>query len=142
MNTLFELTNPMTRVFDATFNPGRTMPGRELDRRTFGRSPRADVLEGAKEFRVIMDLPGVKSSDLEISLENQTLSVKAMRENEVPEGFELARHERPAKVEFQRTFTLGNVIDESNIEARFQDGVLQINLPKSEQTLPRRIEVK
>ncbi len=142
MNTLFELTHPMTRVLDAAFGPTRTLPARELDRRTFGRSPRADVLEGQKEFRVIMDLPGVKSSDLEISLENQVLTVKAMRENEVPEGFELARHERPAKTEFHRTFTLGNAIDENNIEAKFQDGVLQINLPKSEQTLSRRIEVK
>ncbi|PID80428.1 hypothetical protein CSB20_07475 [bacterium DOLZORAL124_64_63] len=139
MNTLFELTSPMTRVFDAAFSPSHTLSSHALPS---GRSPRADVLEGAKAFQVIMDLPGVQTSDLEISLENQTLSVKAVRENEVPEGFERIRHERPAKIEFQRTFTLGNIIDESKIEAHFKDGVLRINLPKSDQTLPRRIEVQ
>lgn len=142
MNTLFELTSPMTRVLNTAFGPTRGLPAREMDRLTWGRSPRADVLEGQKEFRILMDLPGVKSDDLEISLESQILSVKAVREIEVPEGFELARHERPASTEFHRTFNLGNAIDESKIEAHFQDGVLQITLPKSEQTLPRRIEVK
>ena len=140
MNALIEMTNPMSRVLNAAFAP--RMSSCEMDKMSFGRSPRADVLEGDKEFRVIMDLPGIKADDLEISLENQTLSVKAVRENEVPEGFERVRHERMPRAEFHRTFNLGNGIEAGGIEADFKDGVLQLVLPRSEQSLPRRIQVK
>jgi HSP20 family protein len=132
MNTFF----PMTQVLNAAMNT------REANQFSWGRSPRADVLEGPGEFRITMDLPGVSQADLDISLENQTLSVKANREIEVPEGFELIRHERPGKAEFHRTFNLGNSVDDTNIEATFERGVLVLTLPKSEQSLPRRIEVK
>jgi HSP20 family protein len=132
MNTLF----PMTRVLNAAMNTP------ELDQFSWGRSPKADVLEGDQEFRISMDLPGVKLENLDISLEYQTLSVKASREIEVPEGFQLVRNERQSKTEFHRTFNLGKAIDEANISATFQDGTLVINLPKSQQSLPRKIEVK
>jgi len=132
MNTFF----PMTQVLNAAMNDC------EASQFSMTRKPRADVMEGTTEFRITMDLPGIKPADLEISLENQTLSVKAQREIEVPEGFELVRHERPGKTEYNRTFNLGNGVDDSNIEATFKDGVLQLTLPKSQQSLPRRIEVK
>ena len=132
MNTLF----PMTQVLNAAMN------SRETNQFSWGRSPRADVLESQKEFRITMDLPGVRQADLEISLENQTLNVKADRQTEVPEGFELIRHERPGKTEFHRTFNLGNSVDDANIEATFENGVLVLTLPKSQQSMPRRIEVK
>ncbi len=91
MNTLFELTSPMTRVFDAAFSPSHTLSSHALPS---GRSPRADVLEGAKAFQVIMDLPGVQTSDLEISLENQTLSVKAPRQDRIPADLHPGQHHR------------------------------------------------
>lgn len=132
MNTFF----PMTQVLNAALN---THEAREF---SGGRSPQADVLEGTSEFRITMDLPGVSQADLEINLENQTLSVKANRQVEVPEGFELIRHERPGKTEFHRTFNLGNGVDGDNIAASFENGVLVLTLPKSQQGLPRKIEVK
>ena len=126
----------MTQVINAAMNH------RDANQFACGRSPRADVMEGATEFRVTLDLPGVKQEDLDISLENMTLSVKAKRETEVPEGFALVRHERAAKADFERTFNLGNGVDGSSIEATFENGVLMLTLPKSKQSLPRRIEVK
>ena len=132
MNTLF----PMTQVLNAALNP------RETNQFSWGRSPRSDVLESQAEFRITMDLPGVNLGDLEISLEHQNLSVKANRQTEVPDGFELIRHERPEKTEFHRTFNLGNAVDETNIEAEFKNGLLILKLPKSQQSLPRKIEVK
>ena len=132
MNTLF----PMTQVLNAAMN------NRETNQFSWGRSPRADVMESQTEFRITMDLPGVSQADVEISLENQTLSVKANRQSEVPEGFELIRHERPGKSEFHRTFNLGNGVDQANIAATFENGVLMLTLPRSQQSLPRKIEVK
>ena len=132
MNTLF----PVTRMLDAALNNSWS----ESDG-SAGRTPRADVLEGEKEFQVLMDLPGVKHEDMDLSIEDQTLWVKAERKESVPEGFEARRSERSGKVAFARTFHLGNGVDLDGIEAHLKDGVLEVALPKSEQSLPRKIEV-
>lgn len=105
-------------------------------------SPRADILEGEKEYRILMDLPGVAPADLEISHEGQTLTVKAKRGSSLGEGFTLRRHERPGPVAFSRSFTLGTTVDAEHITAGFENGVLRLVLPKSERSLPRRIEVR
>ena len=136
MTTLF----PVTRMLDTVLNG-------TLDNWTDGEHvshfvPRADVLEGEKEFRIVMDLPGVRTEDLEINLESQELTVKATKDTAVPEGFELRRNERSGKVQFNRTFTLGNAVDAENIGAELKEGVLEISLPKSEVSMPRRIQVK
>jgi len=135
MNTLF----PVTRMLDAL--NGNLNNWNEADG-TEGRSPRADIHEGTKEFQIVMDLPGVKSEDLDLSVEDQTLWVKAERKELVPEGFEARRTERLKHVTFSRTFSLGSVVDTDGIGAHFENGVLTIVLPKSEKSLPRRIEVK
>ena len=136
MTTFF----PMTRVLDAALN-GNLDTCRTADAQAI-LTPRADVLEGEKEYRIVMDLPGVQPDGLEINLENQTLFVKASRTGEVPEGFELRRHERAGKVQFNRTFNLGNAVDADHISAKLDEGILRIMLPKSQTSLPRRIEVK
>jgi HSP20 family protein len=136
MNTLF----PVTRMLDAAMkNPCNTWNEADGSR---GRTPRADILEGEMEFRVLMDLPGVQHQDLDLSIEDQTLWVKAERKESVPEGFEARRNERAGHVTFSRTFSLGKAVDVEGIGAEFKNGVLNITLPKSEKSLPRKIEVK
>jgi HSP20 family protein len=136
MNTRF----PMTRMLHATRN-NSCQTWNEADG-TCGRTPRADILEGEKEFRVLMDLPGVPHADLDLSIEDQTLWVKAERKESVPEGFESRRNERFSNVTFNRTFSLGNAVNVDDISAEFTSGVLTITLPKSEKSMPRKIEVK
>jgi len=136
MNTLF----PMTRVLDAAFNT-YSPKWQDSDVQTVV-TPRADILEGDREFQIMIDLPGVAQKDLDISVEHQTLTVKAGRGTEVPEGFQLRRHERYGQIDYVRTFNLGNSIDVDAIDAAFQDGVLKITLPKSERSVARRIEVR
>ena len=99
------------------------------------------MLEGDHEFRIVMDLPGVRGEDLEVNLEHQTLTVKATSALEVPEGFKSRRRERPTRASFHRVFRLGDGVNSDAIKAGLKDGVLEITLPKSEQSLPRRIEV-
>ncbi len=135
MNTLL----PMTRMLDALACNLEAASTNEADA---WATPRADILEGDKEYRILMDLPGVQASDVEISVENQSLTVKAKRASSVPEGFQLRRHERPGPVSFSRSFSLGVGVDTEAVAAAFTDGVLQLTLPKSERSLPRRIEVR
>ena len=134
MNSLM----PMTRMIDAALNPSfdRCATGA-----TWTTTPRADVLEGDQEYRILMDLPGVRGEDLELNLEHQTLTVKAERALDLPEGFTSRRSERAGKTAFTRTFRLGNGVDLDGIKAHLKDGVLEVTLPKSEQSLPRKIEV-
>ena len=131
MNTLF----PLSRLIEQHRVEGS-------DQCRTNANPRADVLEGEQEFRIVLDLPGIENESLEINLEQQALTVKAERVATVPEGFQLRRNERAQKATFQRTFTLGNAVDAEGISAHLDNGVLQITLPKSQTSLPRRIEVK
>ena len=147
MNALTTMI-PMSRMIDAAlndtinhaFNPNCDAFGVENQART--ASPRADILEGSHEFRIVMDLPGIKTKDLDISIENQLLTVKAERSVDLPEDFESRRRERAGQMAFSRSFTLSNAVEVDQISAQLTDGVLQLVLPKSEKSLPRRIEVK
>jgi HSP20 family protein len=104
--------------------------------------PRADILEGEREFRIVMELPGVSREELAIEIEGQTLTVTARRQSPPPEGFRVLHGERSDKAEFQRTFTLGRGVDPARVEARFEQGILHLTLGKTEQMLPRKIEVR
>ena len=107
MNALIPWTR-VDEVLDGFFRPSRVCaPG---DSRTSCYMPYANILEGEKEFRILMDLPGVRNEDLEINIEQQTLLVKAERSFDVPEGFESRRGER-GRSTFERSFRLGNAVD-------------------------------
>lgn len=104
--------------------------------------PRTNILEGENDFRIVADLPGVRNEDLDISLEDDVLTIKAERDLEVPEGYQPRRREMVGKAVFRRSFTLGTGVDTDNAAARLDQGVLTITLPKSEKAMRRRIEVK
>jgi HSP20 family protein len=104
--------------------------------------PRTNIMEGAEDYRILMDLPGVRNEDLEISLENDILTVKAQRSLETPDGYTNRRLEMPGKVEWSRTFDVGGGVDTEKISAKLDQGVLMLSLPKSEKNLPRRIQVQ
>lgn len=134
------LTLPMSRMLEAAM--GGNLDERQANNGPQGLTPRADIMEGDTEFRIVMDLPGIKTEDLEIHVENQTLSVTAKRSHQVADGFETRRRERMGAVTFKRNFNLGTIINSETIAARLEDGILMLTLPKAESSLPRRIEVK
>ncbi|MFO7654817.1 MAG: Hsp20/alpha crystallin family protein [Candidatus Krumholzibacteriia bacterium] len=135
MNTLF----PVNQLLEAAFAP---VTNGNTQERTWRDVPRADILEGEKDFVIRMMVPGIDAANLEIHLENQVLTVKAERQLEFPEGYRVHRRELPDRVALRRSFDVGRGIDGDRIGARLEDGVLTITLPKSEQHLPRRIEVQ
>ena len=137
MNTLL----PVNQLFDAAFG-SRDHAGSPNRDQVFKRVPRANILEGDKDYQIRMDLPGVKTENLDINLEEQVLTVKAERSFELPEGYQTRRQELPGKVSFARSFDLGTAVDADKIGAKLEDGLLLITLPKSEQSLPRRIEIQ
>lgn len=105
-------------------------------------SPRTDLLETDDAFRLRLDVPGMTKDDITINLQNNTLTVSGERASErTDENEEYVRVER-AFGTFHRTFTLPDAVDADHIEAEYKNGVLTINVPKTEKSTRRQIEIK
>jgi len=99
-----------------------------------------DVREDGDHFYVEAELPGFRKEDVDITLENQTLTISAERKEEKEQKGDHLLHER-RYTRFLRSFTLPPTVDEQTVNAKLQDGVLQIVLNKREETKPRKIKV-
>ena len=101
-----------------------------------------DVREDGDHIYVEAELPGFKKDEVDITLENQTLTISAERREEKKEGTKgehLLRERRFTR--FLRSFTLPPTVDEQTVNARLADGVLTVTLNKREETKPRKISV-
>jgi HSP20 family protein len=125
-------------------------PFRELDRLTEqmmssgGRgSPRSfpmDAYRRGEQFFVHLDLPGVDADSIELTAENNMLTVSAERRFESEDEDQVVIRERP-QGQFTRQLLLGESLDVDRIEANYENGVLTLSIPVAEQAKPRRISV-
>ncbi len=105
-------------------------------------SPALDVEEDEESFTLHVELPGVDPDDVEVSLEENVLTISGERgfyDEKESEGFR--RIERRFG-RFHRSVRMPDRVDGANVEARYKDGLLTIVVPKAEEAKPRRIEVK
>ena len=104
--------------------------------------PSLDIAETEKEYLVHVDLPGVKSEDVKLEIHEDRLAISGKRHSETKtEGKNFHRIERSSG-EFYRTVVLPNTVDHDKVEADFKDGVLNVRLPKSLKTQPKKIEIR
>ena len=105
-------------------------------------TPSVDILETENELLLKADLPGVDMKDIDIEMENGTLTLRGERkfENETKEGG-YHRIER-SYGSFARYFTLPDTVDAESVKADFKNGVLTVQLPKKELAKPRQIKVE
>jgi HSP20 family protein len=123
-------------------------PFRDFDRlaaEVFGtaRTPSlmpVDCLRTGDQFVVRFDLPGIDAESLDVSAENQTLTVRAERTRRDPEGSEYVVSERPSGV-YSRQLVLGDGLAVDDIKAEYRDGVLTLTIPIAERAKPRKIEI-
>jgi HSP20 family protein len=105
-------------------------------------TPAVDILETENELIVKMDIPEVELKDVDIRLENHTLTVKGERKFEnLADSKAYHRIERSYGT-FARTFTLPDTVDTEKVRADYKNGVLAIVLPKKELAKPRTIKVE
>ena len=91
---------------------------------------------------IVMELPGMKKEDIDISLHNGSLTISGERKNEEKYGdAEVYRAERFVG-KFQRSVTLPAPVSADKVTAQYKEGVLTITLPKSEEAKPKQIEVQ
>jgi len=104
-------------------------------------TPAVDIFETEKEITLLADMPGVKAEDLTIDLRENTLTLSgaiAPLENANEEDI-LVEYETG---KYYRQFTIGELIDQEKIDAKLNDGVLELKLPKVAKATPKKIVVK
>ena len=102
-------------------------------------TPVASVVEEGDVYMLNVEMPGVNKEGLEISVENNELTITGRRSLPQVEGTLIHRESRSEN--FRRVFELDPSIDTSKISARIDQGVLTLTLPKAEQVKPRNITV-
>lgn len=114
---------------------GQTTRGRAVYR------PWTDICETENGVVIAVDMPGVGTDDVDITLEKRVLTIRGRSQPRQPEGYRLAYAEYE-EGDYERVFSLSDEIDEANIKAAVVNGVLMLELPKVEPARPKRIEVK
>ena len=130
-------------MFDVLFDDfGRTMLGKNIVKNEMETSPAVDVRETEKSYIMEVDLPGYSENDIDISMKDRvlTLSCKKEKKEEKKEGGYLIKERN--NFEFKRRFNFSDDIDETSVSAVFENGVLEVNIPKKAETKPVQIEVK
>jgi HSP20 family protein len=131
---------PLSNFFDSVFAPATCSPHKASSAATL--TPRTDILESECDFQLHLDIPGISRDDLSLELDGESLMIKAERTEAVDDKYRHLRRERGATVRFQRSFELGRSVDRDSISATLNDGVLTVVLPKTEQSVARKIEIK
>jgi len=104
-------------------------------------APAVDIAEDQNEIVVKAELPGLKQEDIDIELTGDTLTIKGERRFDDTERKDnYVRIER-AYGTFQRSFTIGVPVQNEAVSASYKDGVLEVHLPKSEATKPKKVTV-
>jgi HSP20 family protein len=128
--------------FENVFSIIPRSKAREMSRfGTFGWSPLVDVKETSDALIFNAEMPGVKEEEIEVTIENNVLTIKGERKFERDEKNENYHRVERAYGSFQRSFSLPNNLDVDNVKADYSDGMLEISFPKKEEAKPRQVKV-
>jgi HSP20 family protein len=130
----------LNRILDEAF-AGLPFPDQGGNILTASWVPPTDVSEDANSIRISMELAGVNPDDVRISLENNVLTIRGEKQQEEEESDDRVHRIERIYGMFQRTFVLPNTVDPERIEARHENGVLTVSIPKTERARPREIRV-
>jgi len=105
-------------------------------------SPAMELVEKASEYLVKAELPGVKKDDVDISVSDNVLTIKGERQETAGVKDEEIQYCEITYGSFSRSFTLPSQVDADRITATYENGILEVTLPKAMAVLPKKIEVK
>ena len=103
--------------------------------------PSVDIIDHDKEIEVQAALPGVNKDDLEVSVTDQAVSIRATTKKEEKKSTERYFRREISRGEFQRSLTLPSNVDSNNAKASFKDGMLKVIIPKTEKSQRKSIEI-
>ena len=130
LNTLFDTNS----IFNDFFYPVRSQQDESSDL----AAPRIDIEDQDGSFLVTADLPGVSKDDIEVSIKDGILTIRATTKKEQSEEKDgkIIRRERHCG-EYLRRMTIGNDVAQNDVSAEFTDGVLKLTIPKLEPEAPK-----
>ena len=132
---LSTLQDRLNRLFHGAY------PGGEEALTTSSFAPAVDVYEDEHEVSLKLEVPGVDEKDLDIRVENNTLTVTGERKFEKEEKEENFRRIERQYGSFTRTFTLPTTVDAEQVKASYDKGILKISLPKKAEAKPKQIKI-
>lgn len=134
---LLTLREKMNRLFEDVV----TARGQEKEFISSTWNPAVDIYESENQLVLTAEIPGVAEKDVEIKIEDNTLSIKGERRFETETKEENYHRLERSYGSFYRTFTLPNYVDQDKIHAEHENGVLKITMPKRTDLKPRKVKI-
>lgn len=131
------LRDKMNRLFEDAV----TARGEEKDMITGSWSPAVDIYETENELILSAEVPGIAEKDIEVRIEDNTLSIKGERKFEKETREENYHRIERSYGSFHRSFSLPGTVDQEHIEARHEGGVLKIHMPKKPESKPKMVKI-
>ena len=127
-----------------TAESSKTQEGQQAHRASKAKDgltflPKSDVVEREKAYHLFLEIPGVKKENVELQLEKKTLTITGKL---VPSKHNTAIQSEYREGNFERSFSLSEGIDKTEITAELQDGLLEVTLPKKPEAEPVQITVR
>ena len=135
--TMQDRMSLMNRLFRESYSP----EGPEEALTTTSFAPPVDIYEDEHNITVKMEVPGIDEKDIDVRIENSTLTVHGERKIEKEEKEENFRRVERQYGSFTRSFTLPSSVDTGQVSAHYDKGVLKINLAKKAEAKPKQIKV-
>src|ERR1700675_4817533 len=129
--------NRMNRLSRESYGP----EGPEETLTTTSFAPPVDIYEDEHHITLKLEVPGIDEKDIDVRIENNTLTVHGERKFEKEEKEENYRRMERQYGSFTRTFTLPNTVDHENVQADYDKGVLKVKLAKKAEAKPKQIKV-
>jgi HSP20 family protein len=136
-STMQDRMNRMNRLFRESYSP--EAPEEALTTTNF--APPVDIYEDEHTITLKLDVPGVEEKDIDVRIQDNTLTVHGERKIEKEEKEENYRRVERQYGTFTRSFTLPSSVDPAQVNAQYDNGVLQISLAKRAEAKPKQIKV-
>src|SRR5580700_9543984 len=136
-STMQDRINRMNRLFRESYSP----EGPEEALTTTSFAPPVDIYEDEHNITLNLEVPGIDEKDIDVRIDNHTLTVHGERKIEKEEKEENFRRVERQYGSFTRSFTLPSSVDVGQVSADYSQGVLKINLAKKAEAKPKQIKV-
>jgi len=136
MREMLRMQGRLNRLMDDTWS------GQEGDIEYGNWAPAVDLREDETQFVIQVDLPGVDKKNIDIHVENNVLTLSGERRFEKEDERQNYHRIERAYGKFVRSFTLPSTVRSGDIAANYQDGILEVVLPKAEESKPKKIAIK
>jgi HSP20 family protein len=131
----------MSRLIGSERAPARR--GNEEESLAYGTwMPPVDIVEGKDKIQLKVELPGFKENQVNLTVEDGLLTIRGERKFNRESNEENYHRIERSYGTFVRSFTLPNSVEQNRIQATFSDGILNVDMPKREETKPKQIQIK